>query len=250
LLKLFSSYCNTEIRALIQQYKKGNNMKHQQSGFTLVEIAIVLVIVGLLLGGVLKGQELINSAKAKSYAQDFRVIQTALYGFQDRYKGIPGDLAGAATKITNAITATTPVAAPGGPVGNGFIGGAWNTTTNTDESCLAFQHLRLAGFLAGNTTPNCATAGDAYLQTNADGGRVGISSEMQMTLPLTNPMTGSYNICSTGVLGRIAKQLDTQLDDGNTLTGSFRVAAIGTPNTALATGSVDDATSYLVCLAF
>ncbi len=54
-------------------------MKHQQSGFTLVEIAIVLVIIGLLLGGVLKGQELINSAKAKSYAQDFRTIQSALY---------------------------------------------------------------------------------------------------------------------------------------------------------------------------
>ena len=217
-------------------------MKHQQSGFTLVEIAIVLVIIGLLLGGVLKGQELINSAKAKSYAQDFRTIQAALYGFQDRFKGIPGDLAGANTKITGATLATT-----GGTVGNGQIEGAWSSTTATDESCLAFQHMRLAGFLAGSTTVDC-TAGSAYLQTNADGGRVGISSTMQMTAPTT--MSGSYNICSTGVLGKIAKQLDTQLDDGNTETGSFRVATIAAPTTALATASVDDATSYLVCLAF
>ena len=217
-------------------------MKHQQSGFTLVEIAIVLVIIGLLLGGVLKGQELINSAKAKSYAQDFRTIQAALYGFQDRFKGIPGDLAGANTKITGATLATT-----GGTVGNGQIEGTWNSTTATDESCLAFQHMRLAGFLAGSTTVDC-TAGSAYLQTNADGGRVGISSTMQMTAPTT--MSGSYNICSTGVLGKIAKQLDTQLDDGNTQTGSFRVATIAAPTTALATASVDDATSYLVCLAF
>jgi prepilin-type N-terminal cleavage/methylation domain-containing protein len=224
-------------------------MKNQQSGFTLVEIAIVLVIIGLLLGGVLKGQELINSAKAKSYASDFRTLQTALYGFQDRYKGIPGDLAGADVKITGATLATTPAAAPGGPVGNGNIGGAWDTATNSDESCLVFQHMRLAGFLAGNTTPACATPGDPYLQTNADGGRVGLSSQMQMTLPAPG-MTGSYNICSTGVLGKIAKQLDTQLDDGNTQTGSFRVAEITAPTTALTTANVLDPNPYLVCLSF
>ncbi len=217
-------------------------MKRQQSGFTLVEIAIVLVIVGLLLGGVLKGQELINSAKAKSYAQDFRTIQTALYGFQDRFKGIPGDLAGAVTKITGATTATT-----GGTVGNGQIEGLWDSATATDESCLSWQHMRLAGFLAGSTTVDCTT-GSPYVQINADGGRIGISSTMQMTAPTL--MTGSYNICSTGVLGKIAKQLDLQLDDGNTLTGSFRVADIAAPTTALATASVLDANSYLVCLSF
>ena len=220
------------------------SFKNQQSGFTLVEIAIVLVIIGLLLGGILKGQELINSAKAKSYASDFRVIQTSLYGFQDRFKAIPGDYAAAATNITGATTATTPSAAT---VGNGQINGLWDSVTATDESCLAWQHLRLAGFLAGSTIVDC-TAGSNYLQKNADGGRVGISSTMQMTLPTA--MTGSYNICSTGVLGKIAKQLDTQLDDGNTQTGSFRVSDIATPGTALANASVNDGTSYLVCLAF
>lgn len=220
-------------------------MKHQQSGFTLVEIAIVLVIVGLLLGGVLKGQELINSAKAKSYAQDFRTIQSALYGFQDRYKGIPGDLAGANTKITGATLATTPTVAG---VGNGQINGVWDSITATDESCLAWQHMRLSGFLAGATAEDCST-GNAYVQINADGGRIGISSTMHIT-----GMTGSYNICSDGVLGKIAKQLDTQLDDGVSNTGSFRVIARATApaaaGAALAPASVDDATSYTVCLAF
>ena len=59
-------------------------MKKQQSGFTLVEIAIVLVIIGLLLGGVLKGQELINSAKVKNLANDFRTIPTFVYAYQDK----------------------------------------------------------------------------------------------------------------------------------------------------------------------
>ena len=218
-------------------------MKHQQSGFTLVEIAIVLVIIGLLLGGVLKGQELINSAKAKSYAQDFRTIQSALYGFQDRYKGIPGDLAGANTKINGATLAA-------GTLGDGKIDDVWDTVTATNQSCLAWQHLRLAGFLAGNTINNCAT-GSAYLQTNADGGRIGISSTMHIT-----GMTGSYNICSDGVLGRIAKQLDIQLDDGVSNTGSFRIIARADAPAASGVAVVpsatlpDDSTPYTVCLSF
>ena len=61
-------------------------MKKQQSGFTLVEIAIVLVIIGLLLGGVLKGQELINSAKVKNLAQDFKTIDLYIYGYQGHVK--------------------------------------------------------------------------------------------------------------------------------------------------------------------
>ncbi|MBL8521170.1 MAG: prepilin-type N-terminal cleavage/methylation domain-containing protein [Betaproteobacteria bacterium] len=216
-------------------------MKSQQSGFTLVEIAIVLVIIGLLLGGILKGQELINSAKVKGLAQDFRNIQTALYGYQDRYKAIPGDHATAATAVNGATTATTPA----GTIGNGQINGTWDTATNTDESRLFWQHIRLAGFMAGPT----AVTDPEYTPKNAVGLNMGISSTMQMTLPAPG-MTGTYNICSTGILGKFAKQLDTQLDDGNTLTGSFRVAALATPTTAIATNTVDDATSYLVCMSF
>ena len=70
-------------------------MKRNQSGFTLIEIAIVLVIIGLLLGGVLKGQELINSAKVKNLATDFKNVPIYIYGYQDKYKALPGDDANA-----------------------------------------------------------------------------------------------------------------------------------------------------------
>lgn len=211
-------------------------MKSQQSGFTLVEIAIVLVIIGLLLGGVLKGQELINSAKVKAFANDFRNIQAALYGYQDRYKAIPGDHAAAATAVTGATAATTPA----GTIGNAQINGNWNSTTATDESCLVWQHMRLAGFFPGPTTANCAD-GAEYVPKNADGGRIGISSTTQIT-----GMTGTYFICTTGILGKFAKQLDTQLDDGVGNTGSVRSALVSTPTAAVATPT--DSDSYVVCM--
>ena len=63
-------------------------MKRNQSGFTLIEIAIVLVIIGLLLGGVLKGQELINSAKVKNLATDFRNIPVYHLRLSGQVQGI------------------------------------------------------------------------------------------------------------------------------------------------------------------
>ncbi|HEX7465879.1 MAG TPA: prepilin-type N-terminal cleavage/methylation domain-containing protein, partial [Usitatibacter sp.] len=90
-------------------------MKRQQSGFTLVEIAIVLVIIGLLLGGILKGQELINSAKVKNLANDFRVIPTYIYAYQDKFRALPGDDKG----VVAHLGTTVPPVVPGD--GNGVI---------------------------------------------------------------------------------------------------------------------------------
>ncbi|MEZ5614766.1 MAG: prepilin-type N-terminal cleavage/methylation domain-containing protein [Rhodocyclaceae bacterium] len=216
-------------------------------GFTLVEIAIVLVIIGLLLGGVLKGQELINSAKVKNFANDFRNIPLFIYGYQDRYKALPGDDAQVATHVSGATLATTPA----GTQGNGVINGVWDTTTATDETALFWQHVRLANFAAGPTS----TADAAYYPTNADGGRIGIESGTGGGAEFITGLTGTYVICSRGILGKFAKQLDTTVDDGNTAAGSMRLVAstvVGTTrNTApVTTALTDDATSYTVCMAF
>jgi prepilin-type N-terminal cleavage/methylation domain-containing protein len=218
-------------------------MRSQQSGFTLVEIAIVLVIIGLLLGGILKGQELINSAKVKNLANDFRVIPTYIYAYQDKFKSLPGDDAQVTAHINGATLATTPAASQG----NGVINGNWNSTTNTDESFLFWQHVRLANLAAGPTDVADAT----YIPTNAVGGKLGISSSTAGQIQIAG-MTGTYQVCSAGILGKFAKQLDIQMDDGNTATGSLRVvadgAALGTA--AVATAAIDDATNYTVCMTF
>ncbi len=225
--------------------------RRQQSGFTLVEIAIVLVIIGLLLGGILKGQELINSAKVKNIANDFRVIPTYIYAYQDKFKALPGDDAAVAAHVTGATPATTPTNAQG----NGVIDGLWNSATNTDESYLFWQHVRLANLASGPTD----VADLTYLPTNATGGKIGISSAQDSQIEIdnlaanaTNPMRGTYQVCSKGILGKFAKQLDIQMDDGNTAGGSMRAhldtAALGSASTP--TTSVDDATNYTVCMVF
>lgn len=218
-------------------------MKSQQSGFTLVEIAIVLVIIGLLLGGILKGQELINSAKVKNLANDFRVVPTYIYAFQDKFKALPGDDPQVVAHVSGATLATTPA----GTQGNGVINGNWNSTTNTDESRLFWQHVRLANLAAGPTDVTDAT----YAPKNAVGGALGINSATTAQLQITG-MTGTYQVCSAAILGKFVKQLDVQMDDGNTATGSMRAVADGAAMNAaaVATASIDEAANYTTCMTF
>jgi prepilin-type N-terminal cleavage/methylation domain-containing protein len=217
----------------------------KQSGFTLIELAIVLVIIGLLLGGVLKGQELINSAKVKNMASDFKNTQVYIYGYQDKYKALPGDDANVVAHVGGTKAST-------GTQGNGVIEGVWDAGTSgtapTTESGLFWQHVRLAGLAPG---PTSLTDGN-YYPTNADGGRIGVESVSDFGGP--TGLTGAFVICSAGVLGKFAKQLDTTLDDGDTATGSVRSYATGTtPAWATVTGTsptLSDSSTYNVCMAF
>ena len=214
----------------------------KQAGFTLIELAIVLVIIGLLLGGVLKGQELINSAKVKNMASDFKNTQVYIYGYQDKYRALPGDDANVAIHLG----ATAP-AGTGGTLGNGVIEGAWDAT-GTEESAVFWQHVRLAGLAPGGTVVGTT---NGYFPTNADGGRIGVASVANAGIP--PGMSGSYVICSRGILGKFAKQLDTTMDDGETSTGSMRTYVSGTATwitSNVAAPTIVDTTTYDVCLSF
>ena len=110
-------------------------------GFTLIEIAIVLVIVGLLLGSVLKGQELINASRVRNIATTLDGIKIAYLGFQDRYRAFPGDVpdAVAATSIPNS-----PATGGGCGVAGGFCA---NGEIDPAENLVVWMQIARSGFI-------------------------------------------------------------------------------------------------------
>lgn len=216
----------------------------QQSGFTLVEIAIVLVIIGLLLGGVLQGQQLIENSRVRAAANDFDGIPAAMFSYLDRYGRLPGD-DGPTGTLTARGAAWTGITAPATST-NGLVdAAAAGTFTGAAENGVLFQQLRAAGFIPGSP----ALTGAAALPQNPFGGLIGLTNAAVM--PATTAGLQGNKICMSNVPGSAAIALDTQLDDGLGITGRFRatlgVAGANTaPGAVLAAEYTEDAI-YTVC---
>lgn len=175
----------------------------RQNGFTLVEIAIVLVIIGLLLGGVLKGQGLIDSAKVKNIIQQSNSLTAAVNAYQDKFRALPGDDVQATSHVPGATS-------------NG------NGDGQITEYLAAPQHLALGGFITGsfNGTTDFMTSsqgGAVYIYNDAVGGRAGNGIRFD-NLP-----------------DSFAQQVDAKLDDGVATTGSVRATAPYTTTGAVIT---------------
>ncbi len=217
-----------------------------QTGFTLVEIAIVLVIIGLLLGGILKGQEMITQAKIKNVINDFNGLTAAMNSYQDRYRSLPGDDINAASRWAGSF----------GGNGNGQFDGAAAAMTapevynnvpaaapaaTTPEVNKFWWHLRLAGFVPGPTDPTAI--GSVAPPTNATGGIMGVQ---------TGGMLFTSNIiCTSNLPDKIAIAVDTQMDDATSTTGQVRGMLQAGPNpTVAAAGPAYAETGtnqYLLC---
>jgi prepilin-type N-terminal cleavage/methylation domain-containing protein len=186
-------------------------MKRQQAGFTLVEIAIVLVIVGLLLGGVLKGQEIITNARIKNLENDFNGISAAIYSYQDRYRRLPGDDPGA-----TRFAPVSGIAAAHVGSGDGVITGDFDSTTDTHESRLFWLHLRSAGLVSGVADATTKLAESCSQPLNAFGGIVGVSTD-----PGTTAMPGLF-VGYSRIPQEIAIILETRIDDNEAKKGAIQ----------------------------
>jgi prepilin-type N-terminal cleavage/methylation domain-containing protein len=194
-------------------------LKTRQGGFTLIEIAIVLVIIGLLLGGVLKGQELITSARVRNLIGQQDGIKAAFFGFQDRYRGYPGDYSAASTNIKCPIVPTCF---------NGNGDGLIQVETAVNETALVWVHLASAGFLNGSYTMAVITEVNAPANTPTNPYNMLMQfihdSVYQDTVTPTPPI--KLNL-KTGpqVPVELLAEMDRKIDDGNGMRGQFRFSA-------------------------
>lgn len=188
--------------------------KRRQSGFTLIEIAIVLVIIGLLLGGILKGQELITSARVRNIISQIDGTKAAFFGFQDRYRALPGDFSAAATQISGATQDGN---------GNGQI-------ESGNESIAVWDHLSHAGFINGTFVFN-ATEGPATTPNNPFGARLQIIHDA--VYADSGAPTVRLNL-KTGpqIPVDLLAEIDRKIDDGDALRGNMRFSAYAGGGTA------------------
>ena len=192
-------------------------MRKQQQGFTLIEIAIVLVIIGLLLGGVLKGQELIQNARVRNIISQQDSTKAAYFGFLDRYRGAPGDL----------LPATALANIPAGGVAN--CGGGGDSLINTDaESACAWSHLSRAGFVTGNYSGALVAGALGFDPTNSPSNPFGgfvqliFDATFADAASLGPAANARLNVkTGTNIPATVLAEVDRKIDDGLPASGSF-----------------------------
>lgn len=207
-----------------------SRITYKQRGYTLVEIAIVLVIIGLLLGGVLKGQELINSAQVRNLAAQSSSMQAAYHGFFDRYRRLPGDMPGeqACEEIGKQVPGC-PDNGVGGD-GNGSIGaGDWK------EAAAVWVHLSASGFIQGNYQGSAA--GEINENTyrsppnapvNAFGGSLLLShTNSYLSASADQPPIKLNLVLGRQIPVKIIREFDAKMDEGLPASGTVRAVSTG-----------------------
>jgi prepilin-type N-terminal cleavage/methylation domain-containing protein len=242
-----------------------------QAGFTLVELAIVMIIIGLLIAGVLKGQELIANARVTSTVAQIKAIDAATSTFKDTYAGLPGDLNTPLTRLPNCLAASACGSAAGN--GDGKLDSANSFTAVAGlEAKGYFPQLAAADLVTGIIDNNTTTFGHDFPMSKIDGSgfipgsvttvsaanlpgatNTTLGTPSGLYLALVNNAATAPGAAAEGLQPKQAGAIDLKLDDG--VPGAGSVVGIGTGaagptdcgTTTTNVGAYNSAVSSQVC---
>jgi hypothetical protein len=184
------------------------NARGAEEGFSILELALVLLVIGLMFGGFVTGRELLVSAKARSLINQQDGLRMAFFSFQDRYQFPPGDYSEAIRNLGATRNGD----------GDGRIEGSREGGT---ENILAWEHLSRARFIGDRFTYSPTAPYDNAVPRNPFGPHLDIAfdnwygSPADTTPKIHNIKTGN------GIPAEILGEVDLKIDDGNALAGRF-----------------------------
>lgn len=226
--------------------------RKSERGFTLVELAIVMIIIGLLIGAILKGQELIANARVAATVAQVKGLDAATTTFKDKYDSFPGDMATAATRLS--ATGCAGAVCPNGNGDSRLTGNAPLAAVAAGEGQNFFPHLAAADLVGGIAQDGSAQWGDIYPSAKIAGGfnpayfaggALGAAAAANSGHYLSLVLNPGAAAAGNALTANQAQRIDTKLDDGVPATGS--VVEGGVVAACLAAGIYNEAVSTTSC---